>query len=649
MNISYFSNKVLKNKHIDFDYNQSYVDYFMGEYDIAKILYDICTITKSKMCSLTCVQIDKGGNVKYVTAYNTDPQLSMCQDHPLYQEAVVTKQIIISNDLKKDPRSKKYEGQCPVKKLCCIPIIHENIVYGQILLANRESNYHSKLIERISVQLNMVFGIVVSMDEKSTESQTANYQNEKFLHVMSHGMRTFIHSIVSMTSLLKKSKNLTDLQHEYTNRILESCENLVGNVSDCLDLQKLKCGSLEIENVLFDLKDLLENAISFFLDKALKKNLYLNLDIEKDVPKNIYGDSKRIKQILINLLSNSLRNTEDGGIVVSVKIKGQLLQFSVRDTGTGISQNHLQHIFDDYFQVDPTSVNGMGLGLCICKRLVRIMGGDISVISMTNPPTGSIFTFTLPLAQNIHENIEISHDFKVIIVDPIESQRITLREYMNYWNIDHAIVSTIKEAKKICSYKSFDIVMVDVSKNFSGALGLLKMLPNSKAIALNQDVELDGFDGYVKKNLAKIEVYNALVSVKNKKQKPFLEIPRKENKNLKICVVEDDENSAYALKQILITLDVEPDNITFFDSGEKIVNCVNHKIFDIIFIDCRLNGEMNGIVATKLILDKYNFIKVYGISAELSDNEKSQWIESGIDGLLMKPFTLDDVESIISK
>lgn len=657
LSVESYRKKSIRQKSYPFSYDHRFADYISGDYDIANISKDILHLTNSKMCSIMLVKPDSDGVLKQITVYNTDPKISLCQNHPLFSKSIENKTIIISNDTKNDPRvmGAEYDREnCPIKSLCAIPIIHDDVVYGQILLTNKKSSYGYHTIDKIKVQLNMIFGIVVSSEDESS-LEKHNFENIKFLQVMSHGVRTFIHSIVSMTSLLKKSTNLTSLQHEYTNRILESCENLVGTVSDSLDFQKLKTGILEIENSMFNLEELLEKTISLLQDKAVKKGLYMNWEIDINTPKNIYGDYKRVKQILINLIVNAVNYTDTGGITVKANVNEHLLQISVKDTGCGISNTHIHDIFDDYYQIEPDFAKGLGLGLSICKRLARMMGGDMSVISMTNPPTGSIFSFTLPLTQDIFK-LDENRDpesFKVMIVNPFEKQRILLREYMNQWKINCEILSSFKEARNFLSYKKdFEVFMVDVSRDFGDALMFLRIVqngnPESKVIALNQEIDLSGFDCFVKPSMTKLDVYNSLIFVKNVKNKNIVE-ESCDLEKLQICIVEDDDNSAFALKQILIALNVLEENITCVDSGEKCVRTVTHSHFDIVFIDCRLNGKMNGITATKLIKQQVRFIKVYGISAELTDEEKSQWFESGLEGLLMKPFNLDVIEPIIVK
>lgn len=652
-NIERYDGQDVKTKNFELAFDHKFEKFASGNYDIQKISHDIVTLTKSKACSVILAKISDTGETKYTTVFTTDPKMSMCDKNPLFTRAMETKNIIISNDISKDPRvlDASYScDNCPITSMCSIPLISNDIVYGQILLANKEKTYSRRTLSRISVHLNMLQGIVVSAEESNNFKDSSN--NEKFLSIVSHGIKTSMHITVNMIGLLKKTTTFSVIQNEYINRILESCEDLVGTVGDCIDFQKIKTGNLGIVNTSFDLKLVMENITDLLQDKIDKKGLYFHVSIDDKIPKFIFGDSKRLKQILMNLVVNAIKYTAKGSIHVNIDIIGDKLQFVVKDTGYGISQEHIHQIFDDYYQINPSFNNGKGLGLSLCKRLVRMMGGDISVVSMTEKPTGSKFTFTLPYSEKRTQKLE-KLDVNVMVVNPIASQRIHLRNCLHKWNVTSNILSTYNEAKLYMDEDElFDIFVIDVSQNLNEALDLLNIIqkkhPRSRNVALNCTSPILGFDAYIDELWDKQSIYDTLTNMKSERNdvRAESEIPTDQ---LNICIVEDDESSAYALKEILKSLGVLSDNIQCVDSGEQAVRLTTHSHFDLIFIDCRLKGEMNGIIATNLIKKQVPYVKMYGISAELRDDEKVQWMNCGLEGLLMKPFDIDAIEPIITQ
>lgn len=647
-----FNSSAVKTKDYNYTYDPSYERLISGSYGVPEICKDIMTISKSHLCSVIVVKVDNMGDKRYVTTYTTDPTISLCKDSPLYVRAIEARKIIVSNNVSTDPRGDT-DMKCPIKTLCAIPIISNDIVYGQVLLGNKKRPYSHRTVSRIAKHLNMLCGYVISQEEKATFQKTKT-DFEQFLSSVSHEMKTPIHSIVNMTGLLHDVKDNEKLFDEYVRRILSSCEDLVGTVTDAIDYQRLKSSEIGVVNDTFDLEELLTKTVQLVKFKIDAKGLKFSMSIDEDVPKIVYGDSAKLKRILINIIINAIKFTEVGGIYITVAHKAGIVMISVKDTGCGISKAHINNIFEEYYQVNPKHNTGMGLGLSLCRKMVQMMGGDISVISTIDPPTGSKFTIALPLTQESFNIEELSDEEKglcVLVVDQNESTRIHLREYFNQWKVNVEMASSFKEAKRLIQYKDdFDIFMIDVTRDLGEAISLLRIIennfPKSRVVALNQNDPIDGFDASLASASHKGEVYNLLISLKNSK-KGTQRKRLTSSQNPCVCIVEDDENSAFSLKQVLISCGVEEQNITVVDSGEQAVRIITHSHFDLAFIDCRLNGSMDGIQATRLIKKQVAMLRVYGISAELTDEEKTKWLDSGLEGLLMKPFEPDAIRKIM--
>lgn len=621
-------------KNYELVFNDKYISFLRGNFDIVKICKEIETLTMSELCVVSILKDTIN------TYYINNPKIILCEDNPLYYRSIDIKKVVVSNDLKKDPRGKQCD-ECILKTMCSIPIIYKDICYGQLLLGNKPK-YTRRTLTKISDHLDILFTMIISMEEQNMFKRTSSH-NDKFFSTLSHELRTPIHSMVSIISLLNSGNNLTSAQREYINRINESCESLVSTISDSVDFEKIKAGNIGIINESFNLEELIGKIADLVQYKIQKKKLSFNVHIQSDIVKNVYGDHKRIKQVLINLIVNAIKYTDNGGITLKVNSNSDHIQFAVIDTGIGIPKEHIAKIFDDYYQVNNNSA-GMGLGLSLCKRLIHLMGGDITVVSTVNK--GSKFTFSIPLPQEIFPEINSDDPYKVLVITPEESQRIQLRDYFSQWNVDCEILSSYNEGRKLL-HKNFNVFILDVKKSFGEAIAFLRHIQinfeSCKLIALNQEQDLQGFDEFLPDSNNKISVYNSLISPRRKERRVSTSLD-----NIKICIVEDDPNSSYALQQILISLGIQEANITCVDDADHAVRIITHSQFNVVFMDCKLKGSMSGITVTKLVKQQLSYVRIYGVTAEISSMEKSEWISSGIESLLIKPFNIDSIRPIIS-
>ena len=256
-------------------------------------------------------------------------------------------------------------------------------------------NYQQHLEEMVNKRTEAIRRL---NDQLTTVSQAKT----DFLANMSHEIRTPMNGVFGIAELLKDT-NLDDNQHEYVQTIQNSCQALITVINDILDFSKIESGNLDLENIPFNLEQLIFECGSIFALKASDQNLKFTIIIEEGTPTEIYGDPTRLRQIILNLLGNAFKFTDTGAIGIRVRKsvfdhENDALKIEIKDTGIGISQDAQNKLFKTFSQADSSTTRkygGTGLGLAISKKLVTLMGGDIGIESQFG--LGSVFWFSIAL------------------------------------------------------------------------------------------------------------------------------------------------------------------------------------------------------------------------------------------------------------
>ncbi len=520
-------------------------------------------------------------------------------------------------------------------------------------------------------------------------AEAANRTKSQFLANMSHEVRTPMNGILGMTEFLL-STDLLPGQRRFVETAHHSGEALLEIINDILDFSKIEAGKLELENTDFDLPLLVEKAAELFAEAAYTKGIVLASYISDRVPAIVRGDPGRTRQILINLVSNAIKFTDNGEVIVDVDLENPagaaehsdflVLRFTVRDTGIGIPEAVQPRLFQPFTQADGSMTRrygGSGLGLAISKQLVEMMGGAIGLERKL--PSGSAFWFTLrfsraeqPLA-SAHSHGGDLAGLRILMVSDNPTHCSILGRYTSAWGMQNECAENGQRALEILRTQSrlgvrYDFALVDVRMPGTTGLELARQIKSEAEIArvrlilltctaTSNDIRVahqSGFDACLIKPVRRSELFECLRNTKDASQnavaiaKGLGETSGPLLSGRRILVAEDNPINQAVVLALLDHLGCE---VEVAADGAKTLQALADSHFDLILMDCQM-PRMDGFAATAAIrrweiAEKRAPIPIVALTANAIEGDRDKCLAAGMDDYLAKPFKKDQLEGIL--